>query len=377
MMEFNERTPMQRIRAVAPAFLLEGRLTDARRHGNGRIHETLVATFEENGVCVRYIFQRINSYVFRDVPRMMENIRRVTAHLARVRSDRPDQKRQLSLVSARDGNVFYRDESGEFWRVYPFIEGTLTHEKINRPEQACQAARAFGEFVRDLSTLPPPPLYETIPGFHDTAMRFANLETAIEADRFSRARACRQAIDFAGDRRWIASSIQDLIQSGSIPVRATHNDTKINNVLFDSKSGRGVAVVDLDTVMPGTWLHDFGDMVRSAANPAAEDDRDLARITLRPDLFEAIARGYATAVGAMWNEAEWANLVFSARVIAYELGMRFLTDHLEGDRYFKASHPGHNLERCLVQFELVRRLEESEAELQGIVSRIRDEFCGS
>ncbi len=374
--EINGCSPLERVRSIAQAFLLEGRLTDVRRHGSGHIHESLIATFEENDAGVRYLFQRINSCVFRDVPRMMENIRRVTAHLAAVRSDDPDKSRQLSLVPARDGDVFYKDKYGEYWRVYPFIEGTKTYDRIDAPEKGYQAAQAFAEFVRDLSTLPEPPLFETIPGFHDTAKRQAALESAIQEDRVSRACECRNAIACAREHRWMACRVQDLINAGQVPVHPAHNDTKINNVLFDTESGNGVAVVDLDTVMPGTWLHDFGDMVRSAANPAAEDEPDLTKITLRHDLFEAIARGYATGVGAVWNETEWANLVFSAQLLAYELGMRFLTDHLEGDTYFKPSYHGHNLQRSLVQFELLRRIEESKAKLQDIITRIHDEFCG-
>jgi aminoglycoside phosphotransferase (APT) family kinase protein len=362
---------MERVQCIAPAFLLEGRVVDARRHGSGHIHESLVATFEENRTGVRYLFQRINAHVFRDIPRMMENIRRVTVHLTSVRSDSRYKNRQLRLVPARDGNVFHKDEYGGYWRVYPFIEGTRTYDRIDTPVQAYQGAGAFGAFLRDLSTLPGPPLYETIPGFHDTAMRLDALESAIRADRYSRSCECGRAIDFAMERRWMASRIRDLIDAGEVPLRPTHNDTKINNVLFDSKSGNGITVVDLDTVMPGTWLHDFGDMVRSAANSAPEDEPDLTKITLRNDLFEAIVHGYADRVGVMWNEAEWANLVFSAQVLAYELGMRFLTDHLEGDTYFKPSHPHHNLERCRAQFELLRRMEESDLKLQKIVSQVR------
>lgn len=359
--------------AVARAFPLLGRFCGAVTYGSGHINDTFAATFDQAGTPVRYIFQRINERVFRNIPALMENIRRVTAHAAEktLAADRADAaRRALTLVPTREGGAFHRDERGGCWRCYLFIEKARTYDVTERLQQAYQAARAFGEFQQLLADLPGPRLHETIPGFHHTRRRFEAARRAIGADAFNRAAEARAEITFALHRESLVDVLLDLHAAGEIPERITHNDTKLNNVMLDDLTHEGICVIDLDTVMPGLALYDFGDMVRSAGNSAAEDERDLPRVTLRLEIFEALAAGYLAAAGPVLNDAERAHLAFAGKLITFEIGLRFLTDFLEGDVYFKTRRPHHNLDRCRNQFALVRSIEAQEAEMEAVVARL-------
>lgn len=357
---------------VARAFPLLGRFRGGAPHGNGHINDTFVVTFDQAGTPVRYILQRINRRIFADVPSLMENIRRVTAHLGEAPggSDGPDlSRRALTLVATRDGLPYHRDRAGEFWRCYLFIESATTHDLIASPAQAREAARAFGDFQRALAGLPGGRLQETIPSFHDTRRRFAAFQQALAADRHNRAAAVREDLAFAQAREAMAGGLLNLQANGEIPERITHNDTKLNNVMLDDVTGEAVCVIDLDTVMPGLALYDFGDMVRSATNAAAEDERDLGQVSCRLPMFEALVEGYLGAAGTCLTAAELAHLGFSGRLITFEIGLRFLTDYLEGDVYFKTRRPGHNLDRARNQFALVRSMESQQAAIEAIVEK--------
>lgn len=358
-------------RRVCAQFELDGEFLSAHPYGSGHINETiLVQTRAGSGSLHRAILQRINRRVFPDPLGMMGNIRRVLGHLQRREGHEADPRRMLTLIPARSGECWWQDDEGETWRAYRFIEGARSVDVAQTPEQVYQAARAFGAFQKQLSDLPPPPLAETIPRFHDTEQRLGDLERALGAAPPQRKDAAREAIEFARSHTGLAGGLLDLKRQGALVERPVHNDTKLNNVLLDEKTGEGLCVIDLDTVMPGLAACDFGDLVRSAANPAAEDERDLRKIRVEESFFAAIARGWLEALGEDLAPAERAALLTGAKVITLECGIRFLTDFLEGDRYFKVRRPGQNLDRAHAQLALLRCLEEREEELAAILRSV-------
>jgi aminoglycoside phosphotransferase (APT) family kinase protein len=355
------------------SFAIYGEVVAAVPHGSGHINDTFAVTVSQAGTAVRYIFQRINHRIFTDVPALMDNILRVTSHQqARLAATGADDasRRSLTVIPARDGKPYVRDNGGAWWRAYLFIERALTHDKIESAAQARTAAQAFGEFQRLLADLPGGRLSETIPAFHDTPRRYATFEAAAQTDVAGRAAGCADDVAFARSKEPLARTLTDLLAAGLVPERVTHNDTKLNNVMLDDDTGAGVCVIDLDTVMPGLSLYDFGDMVRSATNAAAEDETDLTKVVARPEIFAALAEGFLAGAGAALNDVERAHLVVAGRVITYEIGLRFLTDHLRGDVYFKIKRPGHNLDRARNQFALVRSLEAQSGAFEKIVSEI-------
>jgi Ser/Thr protein kinase RdoA (MazF antagonist) len=337
---------------VAELFELDAVPTHAEAHGSGHINDTFALTCRSaQGLTRRYLLQRINGRIFRDIPALMENIARVTRH-ARSRLPAAGGERALSLIPGRDGGAFTRDEAGAAWRCYDFIEGARTYDLLERPEQAREAAAAFGRFQGLLADLPAPRLHETIPAFHHTRRRFESFVEILRRDPARRAAAAREEITFAAAREPTVDRLLDQHARGVLPERITHNDTKLNNVMLDDATGRAVCVIDLDTVMPGLALYDFGDLVRSATNAAPEDGTDLARAVARPEIFTALAEGYLSTARDFLLPAELAELAFSGRLITFEIGLRFLTDFLEGDVYFKTKRPGHNLDRARNQFSL-------------------------
>jgi Ser/Thr protein kinase RdoA (MazF antagonist) len=286
----------------------------------------------------------------------MENIRRVTTHLAGKNS------RTLDLVPAHEGKSFHCDADGNWWRVFPFIERTRAVDVVESPAQAFAAAKAFGEFQKLLADLPAPRLHDTIPDFHHTPKRFAALEKAVAADACNRAAAAKPEIELALQHKAICGVLLD----ANLPERVTHNDTKLNNVLLDEVTGEGVCVIDLDTVMPGLALYDFGDMVRSMTNPAAENERDLAKVEMQFPVFEALLRGYLAAADFL-TPTEKNLLPVSGQLITFELGLRFLTDFLSGDNYFKVQREGENLDRCRAQFKLFESIRRQEPAMRQLV----------
>lgn len=259
------------------------------------------------------------------------------------------------------------DERGEYWRAYVFVENARAYEMLSTPAQAFCAAHAFGEFQCELVDLPGPRLHETIPDFHNTPKRVEALKNAVKADPIGRARSVRREIDFVLKRADECAQLLRLCEEGSIPERITHNDTKASNILIDDLSGEGVCVLDLDTVMPGLSLYDFGDMVRAGASSAEEDELDLDRVEMRFDMFEAICKGFLSSAGGFLTDAERENLPFAGKIITLETGMRFLTDYISGDQYFKIRRPHHNLERCRNQFKLVESIEHQFARMQTLL----------
>ena len=354
------------VRSVALQFQIYGEFLSASPYGSGHINDTYCAVFNQGGSPVRYILQRINHKVFKAPVALMENVQRVTAHIGRKVADKPDHSRRgLTLIPARDRRAWHCDLDGSYWRTYVFIENARTYDAVESPQQAFQAARAFGQFQKLLSDLPAPRLHDTIPDFHHTPARFAKLEAAIAADSANRARLARPEIEFALNRR----AMTRVVQAAGLPERVTHNDTKLNNVMLDDKTGEGICVIDLDTVMPGLVLYDFGDIVRTSTCPAKEDERDLSKVQMQLPMFEAVARGYLSTAAEFLTKAERQHLVFSGKLITFEIGIRFLTDYLEGDTYFKVHREGHNLDRCRTQFKLVESIEQQEDQMNQLVEK--------
>jgi Ser/Thr protein kinase RdoA (MazF antagonist) len=362
------------LEAVGALFEIPGHWLDGSPWGSGHINDTHVVRYRAGGRVVRFVHQRINEAVFPDPASLMENIERVTAHQRRkLREAGADQieRRVLELVPARSGGSWCRDRGGSAWRTYRFVEGARTYDQVASTAQAREAARAYGVFQRHLADLPAPPLNETIPDFHHTRRRFEALLDAVRRDPHGRVRAARAEIAFIEARAELVDRLLDLARSGAMPERVTHNDTKINNVLLDDRTGEGLCVLDLDTVMPGLALYDFGDLVRTAATRAAEDERDLAKAQVELELFEALVEGYLAETGPLLTQAELDQLAFSGVLITLEMSMRFLTDHLEGDTYFKIHRPAHNLERCRAQLRLLESMEAQRDALEAVVARYR------
>ena len=355
------------LRGIAARFQFQGVASGFAPWGNGHINDTWLVTCQTAGGPVGYVLQRVNSHVFRSPAAVMQNIERVTAHLTAQLATVPDREwRSLSLIPTRNGHNWHEDAEGEIWRAYLFIENARSYETATSPEQAFQAAQAFGRFQQQLASLPAPRLYETIPDFHHTPKRFAALEQAIAADAKGRTQSAQPEIEFALARK----AITGVLIEANLPERITHNDTKFNNVLLDDATGESLCVVDLDTVMPGLALYDFGDMVRTTTSPAAEDERDLSKVALQFPMFEALVRGYLSTAGEFLTKAEKELLAFSGKLITFEVGIRFLTDYLNGDTYFKVHREGHNLDRCRTQFKLVESIERQEEKMNRLVESI-------
>lgn len=365
--------PEKHLQEISKQFQIYGEIQHAETFKIGHINETYSATYDQGGTRVRYIHQKINSHVFQNPPAVMKNLMRVTTHLRRkleLQEASDITRRSLILIPTRNGQSFYRNGNNEFWRTFVFIEGVQTFESVQSPEQALQAGRAFGEFQSLLVDLPGGRLIETIPNFHNTRKRFTALQQAIQKDHYNRAKEAQAEIAFALAHEQIVDVILDAMARGRIPERITHNDTKFNNVMLDTKSGEAMCVVDLDTVMPGCALYDFGDMVRTTTSPTLEDEKDLTKVNMQMPVFKKLAEGYFSTAGSFLTQAEKNLMAFAGKLITFEIGIRFLTDFLSGDTYFRIHRPGHNLDRCRTQFKLVESIEQQEKAMQKFVDKL-------
>ncbi len=363
----------QHLQEISQQFQIYGQILHAEPCKIGHINETYTATYDQGGVLVRYVHQRINQSVFRNPVAVMDNLVRVTAHLRRkleTGGARQITRRALTIVPTRDGRAYYCDGNGEFWRTFVCVERVQSFESIQSPAQAYEAGKAFGEFQSMLADLPGERLHETIPNFHNTRLRFATLRKAIEDDSHGRSRFAKKEIEFAcAQEPWIGTLL-DAQARGEIPERITHNDTKFNNVMLDWETGRAVCVVDLDTIMPGLVHYDFGDMVRTTTSPTLEDETDLSKVQMQMPMFEALAEGYVEATKGFLTPAEKKYLAFAGRLITYTIGIRFLADYLMGDVYFRVHRPNHNLDRCRTQFRLVESIVSQEEAMQKYVDSL-------
>jgi len=331
------------------------------RYGSGHINETYLVV---DGTARQYILQKINQKVFRKPDELMANIKAVTAYL---QSQVHSPRECLSLIPTKAGKDWLVDESGEYWRMYPFISDSVCLQLAENPADFNESGIAFGNFQRMLSGFPASTLHETIPKFHDTPNRYMQFKAAIKSDPQGRAKTVAQEIDFALAREEYAKTLTSLQESGDIPLRVTHNDTKLNNVLFDRETKKALCVIDLDTVMPGLSVNDFGDSIRFGASTAAEDEIDLSKVTFSLPLFEAYTSGFLASCGESLTECERLHLSDGAKMMTLECGVRFLTDYIEGDVYFKTHRDGHNLDRCRTQFKLVEEMEAKWPQMKKII----------
>ena len=365
----------QDIESIVKHFHIGGRLTEVRPLTRGHINDTYVLTAKKNGHIARYVLQRINHTVFKDPPSLMKNIIRVTEHI-RSRMQRVDPKhasRQLTVIESNDGEGFHKDAEGNFWRIYNFIEGAVTYDTVQSADLAYEAARMFGWFQKMLIDLPGPPLYETICDFHNTPKRLETFQQVLKEDAFNRAKNAKAEIDFLFANAILCDVLLNLLDKGKIPLRITHNDTKLNNVMLDRTTKKGVCVIDLDTVMPGLSVYDFGDMVRTITTLADEDERDLSKVFMSLPMFEALVRGFAEQTKDFLTSTEKKHLAFAAKLITFEQFVRFLTDYLAGDIYYKIGREGHNLDRARTQAKLVQSIIEQEDLMNKAVERIFQE----
>jgi len=356
-----------RVREAALQFQIEGEFLEAQPFGSGHINDTYRVMFQSGGESHFHILQRINRNVFKNPDALMQNIQRVTAHLSAQVANEPDcDRRALRLIPDQSGNAWHVNENGDYWRAYHYISGARTYDAVENTEQAFQAARAFGRFQNLLAALPSPRLHDTIPNFHNTPKRFQALLSAISSDTANRAALATQEIEFALAHEPITSTLIN----ANLPERVTHNDTKFNNVMLDDATGEGICVVDLDTVMPGLAPYDFGDIVRTTTSPTEEDEQDLSKVAMQFPMFEALVRGYLSSTGSFLTKDERKFLAFSGKLITFEIGIRFLTDHLSGDTYFKIHREGHNLDRCRTQFKLLQSIEQQEDRMARLVESL-------
>lgn len=361
------------LREISEHFDIRGRFLRAYPHNEGYINDTFLGEYQTRQGIKRYVHQRINHEVFKEPVKVMENIDRVTRYTRQqVLADGGNPAREtLTLVITKNGQSYYHSPEGNYWRTYQHIEGARTYTAAENLDQVYQAARAFGRFMYMLDTLPGPRLHETIPNFHHTRLRFEAFQKALQADRAGRADGVRSEIEFLLQREKIASVVVDLLTLHGLPERVTHNDTKLNNVLIDDITGEGLCVIDLDTVMPGSALYDFGDLIRMGTTSAAEDERDLFKVSVDLRLFTELARGFLDATRDLLTLTEVELLVFGGRLITYEQAMRFLTDYLNGDVYYKTRYPEHNLDRARTQIRMVEDMELKQAEMEAILRQIR------
>lgn len=346
---------------AATQFQLDGNPKTCTPYGNGHINETYRIITDTDRW---YILQSINRHVFADVPALMENIARVTRYIA---AKDPDPRHVLTLVRAKDGTDFWQDDAGEAWRVYDFITGSICLDRAENTSDFMQSGVAFGHFQRQLAEFPAETLHETIPHFHDTSNRYALLRAAAEANAASRVAQVQQELDFALAREAEADMMVAMSRDGTLPLRVTHNDTKLNNVMLDVQTRKPLCVIDLDTVMPGLAGNDFGDSIRFGASTAAEDETNLDRVQMSLPLYEAYTRGFLGACGSSLTEAEIQTLPLGAKLMTLECGVRFLIDYLAGDVYFRTSRPEQNLDRCRTQFKLVQDMEAKWDRMRAIV----------
>ena len=362
------------LQEVLAAFDFGAPVVGALRYGQGHINDTFVVhTQPEDASCRRFILQRMSAAAFKRPDQLMENIIGVTEYLGReIESRGGDREREaLRVIRPRNGEPYYTDSANGAWRVYPFVEDTICYQTAETPALFAASGRAFGRFQRLLQGYPAQTLHETIPHFHDTEDRLAKLKAALAADKLGRAAECRQELDFVLAREADCSVALQALRDGVLPLRVTHNDTKLNNVLMDRDSGEGLCIIDLDTVMPGLSINDFGDSIRFGANHSAEDEKDLSKVNLDVSLFEAYTQAFLEGAGGTLTAAEIDYLPWGAKLMTFECGIRFLTDYLEGDVYFHTTRDGQNLDRCRTQFKLVSDMEAHWDELAEIVKKYK------
>ena len=363
----------QEIKIAFEAFGRGGNIINVEQFTSGLINATYLI---ETDKAEKYILQKINTFVFKNPAELMFNIVGVTKHITEeIKENGGDYKREnLNFLPCKGGEYFYRDENDGAWRMYIYVDEALTYNKPKDADTFRNAGRSFGRFMKLLDGYPAATLHETIKNFHYTPARYENFLKAVDADIKGRKAVCEKEIGFVTDRKADTHKLTDLIAEGILPLRVTHNDTKLNNVLFDVNTDKGICVIDLDTIMPGLSLYDFGDSIRSGANKAAEDEADLSKVGIDLELFEVYVDGFLSETAESLNDAEIENLAFGAKLMTFECGIRFLTDYLEGDVYFRTTHAEHNIVRARNQFKLVADMEAHMDEMNAIVAKYKEKY---
>lgn len=359
------------LRAVVSGFQLNGSYLDSRATGDGHINDTYKVTMRDDDTVSPYIVQRINHHVFTKPWEVMDNIIRVTDHIAGkigAVSD-ADRRGTLRFVPAKDGKYYLQDADGNYWRCYHYVDHARSYQLLENDRMFYHVGEAFGSFQRYLADYPAHTLHETIPMFHHTLNRLKNFKDAIANDICGRAAEVQPEIEALLSRAHIAGLLLEGLESGRLPLRVTHNDTKVNNVLLDDETMKGVCVIDLDTVMPGLAAYDFGDAIRVGASTAQEDERDVSKVGFDLSRYEAFAKGFIDGTGGLLTKAEIESLPTGALMMTYENGLRFLTDYLNGDTYFKIAYPDHNLVRCRTQIRMVECMEQQMDRMMELVMR--------
>ena len=356
---------------IVENFQIDGKIVEVSPYGNGHINTTYLVVAENEAGTKRYILQRINSHIFKQPKELMNNVLLVTEHLkAKITAAGGDPDREtLCVILSKDGAPCYEDAEGNFYRMYKFVEDTICYEAVRTPEDFYESAVSFGHFQSLLADFNAESLVEVIPSFHDTKVRFARFREVLAEDKMGRAALVQDEINFVLEREALAGELVGLLKEGKLPLRVTHNDTKLNNILMDAESGKGICVIDLDTVMPGLAVNDFGDSIRFGASTALEDEKDLSKVSCSMELFDIYAKGFIEGCGGSLTAEELKALPLGAKTMTFECGMRFLTDYLEGDVYFKTHREGHNLDRCRTQFTLVKDMEAKWDEMNAIVEK--------
>jgi Ser/Thr protein kinase RdoA (MazF antagonist) len=356
---------------VIDAFQFQGACVECIPYGSGHINDTFRVTCDDNGTTRRYILQRMNKTIFLHPEELMENVTGVTQWLRKkiLEKGGNPERETLNLVPTKEDKNFFVDQAGDYWRAYIFIEGAATYDLVQNKEDFYQSAVAFGHFQGLLADYPAQTLHETIVNFHNTVDRFAKFKKAAAEDVMGRAKDVQKEIQFVLDREALAHTLCDMQAEGKLPLRVTHNDTKLNNIMIDDETRKAICVIDLDTVMPGLAVNDFGDSIRFGASTAEEDERDLSKVSCSMELFELYTKGFIEGCQGSLTEAELEMLPVGAMTMTYECGMRFLTDYLEGDHYFKVHRDGHNLDRARTQFTLVKDMEEKLETMNAIVKK--------
>ena len=364
------------LRSVIEAFAFPGELVDCAEIKTGHINLTCRLAFSDGGAKREYILQRINTFAFKKPEEVMENVTLVTDHLRRAIESRglDPENRVLRVIPTKAGRPLHYDAQGGAWRAYNFITHAHCVDTVESPDQFEIVGRAFGDFQGMLSDFPIERLHDTIPHFHDTPQRVENFEASVSKDVAGRVKDAVDEIAFVRARALAMGRIVRMIEEGSLPLRVTHNDTKCNNVMVDDHTGEALCVIDLDTVMAGSALYDFGDAIRFGASTAAEDESDLSKVRLDMDLFRAFSEGFISRTAGGLTRVELENLALGALVMTYEVGLRFLTDYLDGDVYFRTDYPEHNLVRARCQFRLLEDMEAHKDDMDAIVCRMTDKY---
>ena len=363
---------MDQITKIAQQFDLEGTIEETIPYGNGHINDTFrISCRLADGGVKRYVLQKMNRSVFKKPEELMENVTRVTSFLQKkiAEAGGDPERETLTVIPTREGKHYLEDGEGEFWRTYLCIENVTSFDAVEKPEDFYNSAVAFGNFQRLLADYPAATLYETIPNFHNTVSRLADFKKAVEEDVCGRAKDVQEEIRFVLERSADCGVICDALAKGEIPLRVTHNDTKLNNILMDNETGKGICVVDLDTVMPGSALYDYGDAIRFGASTGAEDERNLDLISCDLNLYEIYTKGYLEGCRGSLTDAEIRLMPMGAKLMTLECGMWFLADHLQNDVYFKIHRENHNLDRARTQFKLVADMEAKWDEMQRIAEK--------